>query len=103
MGIIGTEWHDQLFTDGTWRPGGGDGIKVVAPASGEVLGALSSATPDDVLGAAKEAAAAQKEWARRTPSERAAVLRRAGQLWEEHADEIGGGGVKGDGGAPPHA
>src|SRR4051794_5034303 len=103
MGIIGTEWHDQLFTDGTWRPGGGEAIKVVAPASGEVLGALSSATPDDVRSAATGAASAQRDWARRTPSERAAVLRRAGQLFQEHAGEIEEWIVKETGAIPPKA
>ena len=60
------------------QAGSGDLIKVVGPASGEVLGALSSASPADVAAAATGAAAAQADWARRTPSERAAVLRRAG-------------------------
>src|SRR4051812_43922429 len=101
MGIIGTDWHDKLFAGGTWRAGGGEAIKVVAPATGEVLGALASAAPDDVEAAATEAAAAQKDWARRAPSERAAVLRRAGQLWEEHADEIGDWIVKETGAIPP--
>jgi benzaldehyde dehydrogenase (NAD) len=103
MGIIGTDWHDKLFGGNGWAGGGGDAIKVVAPASGEVLGALASATADDVQVAAREAAAAQQEWARRTPSERAAVLRRAGQLWEEHAAEIGEWIVKETGAIPPKA
>jgi benzaldehyde dehydrogenase (NAD) len=103
MGIIGTDWHDRLFGGGGWRAGGGDAIKVVAPASGEVLGALASATADDVATAAREASDAQQDWARRTPSERAGVLRRAGRLWEEHADEIGEWIVKETGAIPPKA
>jgi benzaldehyde dehydrogenase (NAD) len=103
MGIIGTDWNDKLFAGGTWRAGGGEVIKVVAPASGEVLGSLATATADDVQGAATEASAAQREWAGRTPSERAAVLRRAGQLWEEHAEELGGWIVKETGAIPPKA
>ena len=103
MGIIGTDWNDKLFAGGSWRDGGGEQIKVVAPASGEVLGALATASPEDVQSAATEALTAQQEWARRTPSERAAVLRRAGQLWEEHAEEIGGWIVKETGAIPPKA
>jgi benzaldehyde dehydrogenase (NAD) len=103
MGIIGNDWHDRLFSGGTWRPGGGEVIKVVAPASGEVLGALASASPDDVRSAATDAATAQRDWARRTPSERAAVLRRAAQLWQEHAGEIEEWIVKETGAIPPKA
>jgi len=103
MGIIGTDWNDKLFAGGAWRAGSGEVIKVVAPASGEVLGSLATATPDDVQGAATGASTAQQDWARRTPSERAAVLRLAGRLWEEHAEELGGWIVKETGAIPPKA
>ncbi|NUS53051.1 MAG: aldehyde dehydrogenase family protein, partial [Nocardioidaceae bacterium] len=103
MGIIGTDWQDKMYVGGAWRPGSGDTLKVVAPASGEVLGALASASPADVDAAATQAADAQADWAARTPSERAAVLRRAGHLWEEHAEEIGEWIVKETGAIPPKA
>ncbi len=103
MGIIGSDWQDAMFVDGRWRASTGDTIKVEAPATGEVLGALSAASPADVASAASGAAAAQLDWARRTPAERAAVLRRAGQLWEEHAGEIGEWIVKESGSIPPKA
>ncbi len=103
MGIIGSDWQDKLFVGGRWQAGSGDTIKVVAPASGEVLGALSAASEADVAAAASSAAEAQTDWARRSPAERAAVLRRAGQLWEEHADEIGEWIVKESGSIPPKA
>ena len=46
------------------------------------------AGPDDVRGAAAFAVTAQREWAARPHTERAAVLRRAGDLFQQHAAEI---------------
>src|SRR3546814_8728695 len=46
---------------------------------------VGMATPDDVAAAATKATAAQKDWAARPYTERAAVLRRAGQLFEQYA------------------
>jgi benzaldehyde dehydrogenase (NAD) len=54
------------------------------------------------VGAAAEVAAtAQRDWAARTPEERAAVLRRAGDLWEQHAEEIQSWLVREAGSIPP--
>ncbi|MER6052041.1 aldehyde dehydrogenase family protein (plasmid) [Streptomyces sp. BHT-5-2] len=59
------------------------------PATGEALAELTLAAPADVADAAIAAAAAQRDWARRPYTERAAVLRRAGDLVHRHAEEIG--------------
>jgi benzaldehyde dehydrogenase (NAD) len=80
-------WTGQIFIGG-WTVGGGDDIAVREPATGQQLGTLGSASAEDVVRAAAEAAKAQQEWAGQRPSERAAVLRRAAALWIEHADEI---------------
>ncbi len=80
-------WQDQLFM-GTWRPGGGGTRDVVSPSTGERLGRVGIATPADVDTAAALAVDAQRRWAATPYDERAAVLRRAGQLWEEHLEEI---------------
>jgi benzaldehyde dehydrogenase (NAD) len=85
--FLGTDWHEKIFT-GTWTAGLGGAYDVIEPATGETLGRLGAANADDVNTAATRAAVAQKEWARTTPAERAAVLRRAGALWAEHADEL---------------
>jgi benzaldehyde dehydrogenase (NAD) len=45
-------------------------------------------TPSDVAAVTSVAADRRREWAARPDLERAAVLRRAGELWEEHAEEI---------------
>ena len=57
----------------------------------------------DVARAAEGAARAQKEWAALPHPARAAVLRRAGQLWEEHAEEISGWNIREVGAIPPLA
>ncbi|GAB3073327.1 benzaldehyde dehydrogenase [Intrasporangium mesophilum] len=102
MTIIGTDWHGKIFLSG-WVHGSGEPITVTSPGSGEALGIVGSATADDVARAAKEAAAAQRDWAARPPSERAAVLRRAGDLWGQHAEEVQSWIVKESGSIPPKA
>jgi benzaldehyde dehydrogenase (NAD) len=80
-------WHDRVHVGG-WTAGSGGTHRAVAPATGETLGGVGNATPDDVGKAAGIAAEAQLGWARVKPAERAAVLRRAGELWERHAAEV---------------
>ncbi|WP_432487128.1 aldehyde dehydrogenase family protein [Kineococcus sp. SYSU DK018] len=88
MGVLlGDDWRGGIF-DGGWRAGSGGTIEVTEPATGAVLGRVGAATPEDVRTAATRAAAAQRGWAATDPTERAAVLRRAGALWEQHAAEV---------------
>ncbi|KUL47419.1 benzaldehyde dehydrogenase [Streptomyces sp. NRRL F-4489] len=72
-----------------WNSLRGGPAEAVEPATGAVLGELTLAAPADVADAAVAAAAAQRDWARRPYTERAAVLRRAGDLIHRHAAEIG--------------
>jgi benzaldehyde dehydrogenase (NAD) len=78
----------MTLLDAEFARGTGGTHAVVEPATGKTLGRVGLATPDDVAKAAGKAAQAQRDWARRKPAERAAVLRRAGELWEEHAAEV---------------
>lgn len=80
-------WNDKIFING-WVAGNGGTRDVIAPATGEKLGRIGLASVEDVLAAAKVAAAAQISWAAKKPEERAAVLRKAGELIEYYADEI---------------
>lgn len=82
-----SRWHERIFSGG-WVAGTGDVLSITEPATGTQLGAIGSATPADVAAAATAAAAAQQEWAAMKPTDRAAILRRAGQLFEEHAVEM---------------
>src|SRR5580698_1435105 len=66
-------WTDKVFT-GEWRPGRGR-REVIEPATGDVLGSVGVADAATVAGATALATQAQREWAARTPYERAAVLK----------------------------
>ncbi|MFF5077928.1 aldehyde dehydrogenase family protein [Actinoplanes sp. NPDC000266] len=93
-------WHDVLHIDGAWRAGSGPSMDVVEPATGGTLARINLATPGDVLAAARSAAAAQVSWAAAPHTERAAVLRRAAQLWAQHAEEISWWNVREVGAVP---
>ena len=97
-----SRWDGRIFID-EWTEGAGGTQDVKEPATGAVLGRFGVATATDVRRAAGVAAEAQQDWAARRPEERAAVLRRAGQLWEEHAEEIQGWIVRETGGIPAKA
>jgi benzaldehyde dehydrogenase (NAD) len=84
------------------RPNGGD-TPVREPATGAELGRVGIADASDIARAAESAAKAQREWARTPYEERAAVLRRAGQLFEENAADIEGWLVRETGSIPPKA
>ncbi|NBM15475.1 benzaldehyde dehydrogenase [Streptomyces sp. GC420] len=79
----------SLLDPKTWQPRGlsGGEAAVLEPATGESLASYVLATPDDVTSATEAAAAAQTAWARTPHFERAAVLRRAGDLFTAHAAE----------------
>ena len=81
---------DGNIYSGRWRAGRGGVASIVAPASGAELGHTGIADADDVTDACGAAAAAQRDWAAASFEERAAVLRRAGDVIERHADELRG-------------
>ncbi|MEU1853429.1 benzaldehyde dehydrogenase [Streptomyces sp. NPDC019990] len=82
-------WEGRIFSGlGEWVSGTGEEYDAVEPATGKTLGRVGSATPADVGRAVERAVRAQREWAARPYSDRAAVLRRAARLFEEHQQEI---------------
>jgi benzaldehyde dehydrogenase (NAD) len=83
-----TRWMGKLFSTEGWVAGSGGEYDAVEPATGNELARVGAATPTDVHKAAEAAAQAQREWAALTYDRRAEVLRRAGQLFVEHEDEI---------------
>ncbi|MDQ1463604.1 MAG: benzaldehyde dehydrogenase [Actinomycetota bacterium] len=93
-------WSGKLFSDG-WRASSGGVRTVVEPATGADLGTVGLADPSDIERATRSAAKAQRSWAATSFQERAAVLRRAGDLFLEHADEIVDWIVREGGGIPP--
>ncbi|GIH78593.1 aldehyde dehydrogenase [Planobispora longispora] len=80
-------WTGLVYGDGWTASRAGDAA-VVEPATGRELGRAGIAGPEDVAAAVVRAVRAQREWAAASYEERAAVLRRAGRLFEEHAEEI---------------
>lgn len=84
------DWQGKIFLNGWVNPAGSTRVPVVAPASGEHLGEIGVATPQDVARAARVAAQAGRAWAALPFTDRAAVLRRAGDLCDKHADELRG-------------
>lgn len=91
-----THWQDGTALTGGAAP-------VVEPATGRTLATLDLAAPADVEEAAVRARAAQRDWARTTHPQRAAVLRRAGDLFTAHADELGQWLVRESGSIPGKA
>src|SRR3954451_21525782 len=87
--LEGRAWQGKIYSTG-WVDGSGESYPVVSPATGETLGQSGLATAADVHKAAAAAADAQRDWAARPYLERAAVLRRAGDLWHANAEEITG-------------
>lgn len=104
MGLLdGIAWEGKVLKDGAWVDGGGGTFAVVEPATGDELGTSGNADAADVAEAAAAAARAQQEWAALPHTARSAVLRKAGDLWSEHADEIRGWNVREVGAIPPMA
>jgi len=79
-------WSGSLFTGG-WTASSAT-RPVTEPATGAELGLAGVATPAEMGAACARAAGAQRAWAETSFEERAAVLRRAGTLFEQHAGEI---------------
>jgi benzaldehyde dehydrogenase (NAD) len=101
MSLLDTvDWQGNIFKGGKWQAGGGGDYAVIEPATGAELGRMGQATAQDVAEAAASAAEAQREWAALPHPARAAVLRRAGDLWAEHADEITSWNVREVGAVP---
>jgi benzaldehyde dehydrogenase (NAD) len=82
-----SSWSAKIYL-GEWAAGSGGDYAVTEPATGHELGRLGLATPADVGQATKRAVAAQRAWAATSYQDRAAVLRRAGDIWLEGAAEI---------------
>ncbi|WP_375489839.1 benzaldehyde dehydrogenase [uncultured Jatrophihabitans sp.] len=95
-------WRGQVFSDG-WHEAHGGAAPVREPATGDALGEIGLADAEDVARAGRSAASAQREWAATPFQERAAVLRRAGELIEQNAEQIQWWIVREAGSIPPKA
>jgi benzaldehyde dehydrogenase (NAD) len=95
-------WHGKAFSSG-WREVGGGTAPVTEPATGNELGTIGIATPADIATASAAAAAAQQAWAATPYTQRAAILRKAGDIWVANAAEIEDWNVRESGKIPPAA
>lgn len=82
------QWEARAYVGG-WRALSGT-REVVSPASGGTLATVATASRGDVDDAVLAAVGAQRDWAARPAEDRAAVLRRAAALVEQHADVLAG-------------
>lgn len=80
-------WLDDFLAG--WNPGSGAAREVREPATGRPLLTIAESTVEDVRRATAAAAAAQPAWAETNYQERAAVLRRAAEIYEAHRPEFG--------------
>ncbi len=73
--------HTKLYINGQWVPSSdASQFSVFNPATEEVIASVSSATEEDAIKAVDAAYAAGKEWRKRSPRERAEILRKAFEL-----------------------
>lgn len=79
-----------LLDPKTWqsRPLSGPEYPVTEPATGDTLGTVTLAAAEDVRPAVAAARGAQAAWARLPHFVRAGVLRKAGDLFAAHAEEL---------------
>jgi benzaldehyde dehydrogenase (NAD) len=82
-------WRGKVYSGG-WVTASGEAA-VTEPATGNELGRTGIAGPGDVAAAVSRAAAAQAAWAATPHTQRAAILRKAGEVWLANAaDRFGG-------------
>lgn len=80
----------QLFIDGEWLDAGDRVTEdVLNPATGEPIGTLPHATPEDLDRAVAAAERAFKGWKNTTAFDRAKIIRKAADLLRERAADLG--------------
>jgi succinate-semialdehyde dehydrogenase / glutarate-semialdehyde dehydrogenase len=79
----------QLFIGGEWRDASGGGtLEVEDPSTGEAIGSVADASPEDAVAALDACVEVQAEWAAHPPRERGEILRRAFAVMSERADDL---------------
>ncbi|MGV6806040.1 MAG: NAD-dependent succinate-semialdehyde dehydrogenase [Ruegeria sp.] len=79
----------RAYIGGQWVDGDSGTFAVTNPARGDVIAEVADVSRAQVAGAIAQAEAAQKEWAKLTGKERAAILRRWFDLMMENAEDLG--------------
>ena len=79
---------EKAYVNGAWVDGANGTFEVRNPARGDVIANVADMSREEVADAIEGAVAAQKEWAKWTGKERAAVLRKWFDLMMEHQDDL---------------
>jgi succinate-semialdehyde dehydrogenase/glutarate-semialdehyde dehydrogenase len=79
---------EKAYSNGEWIDGDGGTFEVRNPANGEVIANVADMSRAQVAKTIAAAEAAQKEWAKWTGKERAAVLRKWFDLMMENQDDL---------------
>ncbi len=79
----------RAYIGGQFVDGDKGTFKVTNPARGDVIAEVADLSRAQVAGAIAQAETAQKDWAKWTGKERAAVLRKWFDLMMEHQDDLG--------------
>jgi benzaldehyde dehydrogenase (NAD) len=87
MGLIDEARMRRQLLGGRWYPTR-TSRTLYEPATGEALESVPMAGAEDVDAAIPVLLAGQRDWAAMAPTDRSAVLRRAGALMEEHSGEL---------------
>lgn len=88
MGLMDTSlWEGRVYSCG-WSTASGGTRRVTEPATGQGLATVGLADSSDIARAATAAKQAQAAWAATPFQQRAAILRRAGEIIEENTEEI---------------
>jgi succinate-semialdehyde dehydrogenase/glutarate-semialdehyde dehydrogenase len=77
-----------LFIDGAWSGAAGPAIDVLNPATGDRIGAVRSATRDDLDAALAAADRAFKTWSKISAFERYKIMRKSAEILRSRADSI---------------
>ena len=79
---------EKAYSGGEWVDGDNGTYDVTNPARGDVIAKVADMSREQVSGTIAAAEAAQKDWAKWTGKERAAVLRKWYDLMMENADDL---------------
>ncbi len=79
----------RAYINGTWVEGDNGTFDVTNPARGDVIAEVADLTRAQVAEAIAAAQKAQKDWAKWTGKERAAVMRKWFDLMMENQDDLG--------------
>jgi succinate-semialdehyde dehydrogenase/glutarate-semialdehyde dehydrogenase len=86
--IVGIDAPTGLLIDGEWSAGRAGTLRVLNPATEDLLAEVADASPEDALEAVEAAARALPRWAATPPRERGECLRRTYELMTQRSEQL---------------